>query len=231
MGDQANPDYTRFFREDWWDKPRWTVLTGYMFMKANYLGLHENLMDLTHFAFLHSKWNLAKREHTLAPCTITDEGNHIRQFEVHEGVDFPPALAEYAGMKGPFNREAHHLARTPAMQEGHQITVDVSQAGKTDEQYITHSLTPETAPTTPYYWALALAHGAGHSVLLAQMQPLAGAAFEEDKVALEEIEAIQNRDHRPGFSERIIKTDEGGVRVLRMFAKFAADEARQTIAA
>jgi phenylpropionate dioxygenase-like ring-hydroxylating dioxygenase large terminal subunit len=231
MGDQANPDYSRFFREPWWNVPKWTVLTGYMFMKANYLGMHENLMDLTHFAFLHSKWNLAKPEHTLAPCKVTDEGNQIRQFEVHEDVDFPAPLAALAGMKGPFNREAHHLARTPAMAEGHQITVDVSQPGTVDEQYITHYLTPETATSTHYYWALALEHGGGVPELLDQMQALASAAFAEDMVALEEIEAIQNRDHRPGFRDRIIKTDEGGIRVLRMFAKFAAEEQRQAAAA
>ena len=35
--------------------PEWTTVYGYHHVKANYLLLIDNLLDLTHLAFVHSK--------------------------------------------------------------------------------------------------------------------------------------------------------------------------------
>ncbi|MCJ2185837.1 aromatic ring-hydroxylating dioxygenase subunit alpha [Novosphingobium beihaiensis] len=237
MGDPAKPDYSRLVRQEWCTSPEWAYVKGQMYMKANYLGLHENLMDLTHFPFLHGKWNIARPEHAAAPAKIEEEGDVIRQSETHDDVDMPPAIVEAAGMKGPFNREAHHLVQMPGMHQGMQVTVDSSDPPKRDVQHIIHIMTPETRTSTHYLWAMARNNAIDDAELSAQIQVVGDGAFTEDKVALEDIEELVARDRRPGFREKIIKTDEGGIRVLRLFARLAEreqaaePEAREAVAA
>lgn len=76
MGDAANPDYSRLPRREWTDSPDWAFAKGYMYLKANYLGLHENLMDFSHFAFLHAKWNAATPERALLQTWGTAARRH-----------------------------------------------------------------------------------------------------------------------------------------------------------
>ncbi|WP_158085773.1 aromatic ring-hydroxylating dioxygenase subunit alpha [Henriciella aquimarina] len=231
MGDPANPDYSRMIYQDWCTSPGWTHVKGYMYMKANYLGLHENLMDLSHFAFLHAKWNIARPEHAAAPSKIEEDGNMIRQREIHEDADLPPAFVEAAALKAPMNREAQHLVQIPGMHVGTQITTDASEPPKRDVQHVIHIMTPETQTSTHYLWAIAYDEAVDTEELREGMRTVGEGAFMEDKVALEDIEEIVARDHRPNFREKIIKTDEGGIRVLRMFARMAAEEQEEAAVA
>ncbi len=225
MGDNAKPDYSRLVRQEWCTSDEWTYVRGYMYMEANYLGLHENLMDLTHFPFLHGKWNIARPEHAMAPPHIEEEGDVIRQWEVHEDCDLPPALAE--GMTAPMDRKAIHLVQMPGMHQGSQLTTDSSTPPKEDLQHIIHIMTPESQHATHYLWAIARNRAIDNEELSAQMETVGAGAFMEDKVALEEIEEIYRRDHRKGFREKIIRSDEGGIRVLRMFQRIADREQPQ----
>lgn len=227
MGDRDKPDYSRLVRQEWCTSPEWTHVGGYMYMEANYLGLHENLMDLSHFPFLHGKWNIARPEHAHAPMTIEEEGDTIRQWEVHEDCDLPPALA--VGMKAPMDRRAEHLVQMPGMHQGKQVTTDSSDPPNQDVQHIIHIMTPETQTSTHYLWAIARHRAIDDEELSAQMQAVGSGAFMEDKVALEEIEEIYRRDQRPGFREKIIRTDEGGIRVLRMLQRIAEREHPQEV--
>ena len=230
MGDQAAPDYSRLVRQDWCTLASWRHVKGYTYMKANYLGLHENLMDLTHFPFLHSKWNFGRLEHMLAPTTIVEDGNSILQHETHEDIDTLP-IFEAAGLTGRLNRTAYHRVEMPGMHQGWQVTTDSSEPVREDVQHIIHIMTPETQNTTHYLWAVAFRAEIVDEKLAAQMATVIEAAFMEDKVALEEIEEVYSRDHRPGYRERLIKTDEGGVRVLRLIARLADEEQQHKKAA
>lgn len=227
MGDRANPDHSRMIRQEWCASPEWVHVKGYMYMKASYLGLHENLMDLSHFPFLHGKWNLARPEHAAAPAKVEEDGDAVRQTEVHKDVDMPPILVEAAGMKAPFDRRADHLVQIPGMHQGKQITLDSSDPPKQDTQHIIHIMTPETATSTHYFWAIARHNAIDSEELSEQLQFVGSGAFLEDKVVLEDIEDLCARDHRPNFREKIIKTDEGGIRVLRLIARLAEEEQKQ----
>lgn len=226
MGDKANPDYSRMIYQDWCSEPgKWTYFTGYSYMKANYLGLHENLMDLSHFPFLHGKWNLARPEHAAAPSKIEEEGDVIRQYEDHEDIDLSPTYIEATGLKRPITRGNVHLVQSPAVHQGMQVTTDGSEPQQRHIWHIIHIMTPESQTTTHYFWAIARDKALDNEKITEEMAMVAEEAFLEDKIALEDIEELIARDrHRPGFSERIMRSDEGGIRVLRMFARIAARE-------
>lgn len=224
MGDASNPDYNKLIRQEWCTSDKWTYVKGYMYMEANYLGLHENLMDLTHFPFLHAKWNIGRPEHAMAPSKLETEPYVIRQREVHDDVEFPPPLAQAAGMKGPFDRVAEHLVQTPGMHQGKQVVTDASNPPIEDVQHVIHIMTPESQSSTHYLWAIARHNAIDDEALSAQMYEVGAGAFMEDKVALEQIEQLVARDHRPNFREKILRSDAGGIQVLRMLARMAQNE-------
>ena len=41
------PDMSKFVEQPWFTDAGWANVHGYMYMRASYLGLHENLMDLS----------------------------------------------------------------------------------------------------------------------------------------------------------------------------------------
>ncbi|WP_290741458.1 hypothetical protein [Haliea sp.] len=102
--------------------------------------------------------------------------------------------------------------------------MDSSEPPIQDIQHIIHIMTPETQGTTHYLWAMARHNAIADKELDQQMQTVGDGAFMEDKVALEEIEKIIARDHRPNFREKILKSDAGGIRVLRLIARLADEE-------
>jgi vanillate O-demethylase monooxygenase subunit len=227
MGDPANPDYSRLIRQEWCTSPKWAHVKDYMYMKANYLGLHENLLDLTHFAFLHSKWNFFKMKHLLDRATVKEEGDTLIQREEHEDVDMDPNRAAKLGMTGPFTQRIKSIVKIPGIHQGRSITSDSSSPPIDDVQHIIHIMTPETATSTHYFWAIAYDAFLDSPEFAAGLHALGAAAFDEDKVALEDIEEIYVRDHRPGYREKIIKSDEGSIRVLRLMNRLAEKEQRE----
>lgn len=224
MGDKANPDYSRLIRQEWCTSPEWTHVKGYMYMKANYLGLHENLMDLTHIPFLHKDLNAGSPEHALAPTKIEQEDGVVRQSEVHEGVEMLPTYVAETGLKPPFNRDSRHLVQSPAMHQGQQINVDSSDPPVRDVWHAVHCFTPETQTSTHYFWAFSRSMAIENEQISEEIRSLGEVAFLQDKAALEEIEELIARDHRSNFREKILKSDEAGIRVLRMIARWAEEE-------
>ena len=112
------------------------------------------------------------------------------------------------------------------MHEGKQVTIDSSEVAKKDIQHIIHIMTPETKTVTHYFWIVAYDAAILEKApqFSQELQFVAAGAFHEDKVALESIEQLVARDHRPGFREKILKTDAGGMQVLRLVARWAAEE-------
>ncbi|EQB14054.1 hypothetical protein RLDS_14095 [Sphingobium lactosutens DS20] len=195
-----------------------------MYVKANYLGLHENLMDLTHFLFTHGKWNIVKPEHILDRPVLKEQDDMIVQEEVHENAEPPAERMEKLGMTGPFTMFVSQTVKIPGLHQGLTRTTDNSNPPKQDVQHIIHILTPETANTMHYLWAIAYDAVLHDDTFANTMQQVGAAVFEEDKVVLEDIEEVYRRDHRPDFREKIIRTDKGGIQLLRMFSRMAAAE-------
>ncbi|MBL8549449.1 MAG: Rieske 2Fe-2S domain-containing protein [Hyphomonadaceae bacterium] len=224
MGDPAEPDQSRMVYQDWCSKPGWTHVKGYMYMKANYLGLHENLLDLSHFPFLHGQV-LGRPEHAAAKPKVRVEGDVVFSGVMHRDVGMAPNYVKATGIKPPFDRESAHAIPCPGIHLGQAILTDSSDPPQTHIRHIVHIMTPETLKTTHYFWAIARDKAIDDPAVDKESLMFADKAFMEDKVALEEIEEVIARDKRPDFREKIISTDEGAITLLRAFARMAAREA------
>jgi phenylpropionate dioxygenase-like ring-hydroxylating dioxygenase large terminal subunit len=86
MGDPANADPALIPEVPWLSDPGWDFTSGYTPVKSSYIRLHENLLDTTHFTYLHPG-NVGTPEYATAPSYDTDPTPGFA--EVSVGSDSP----------------------------------------------------------------------------------------------------------------------------------------------
>ncbi len=216
-GDPDTPRKDKFVEQPWFTDTSWANVHGYMYMRASYLGLHENLLDLSHFAFVHGN-ALARPEHAASVLKADTKRGYIHAGVLHKNVDVSPRLAKSAGIVYPLDRQSIHDVPTPAIHLGQSVSTDSSSPPKTLHRYIVHCPTPETRFTTHYFWGIARDFEIDSDDAQKEAQIIGTKAFDEDRVVLEEIERLEERDVRPDFREKIIGSDTGGILFLRWLA-------------
>ena len=72
------PDY------DWINEDQWGYGNGFYEVKGNYLAIHENLMDITHFQYLHGA-ALGTPKHAESKIEVTVKENTVDNYRVNEG--------------------------------------------------------------------------------------------------------------------------------------------------
>lgn len=216
-------DRNKLVSQPWFTEPGWAHVAGYYPMRASYLGLHENLLDLSHFPFVHGV-AVGKAEHAEAKPEFEIADGAIKSSVLHKDVAVGPAFAAVANMTAPIDRLSEQSVPTPAIHLGKAIYTDASDPPKRFVRYIVHYPTPETATSTHYFWGVARDIGLDDPAIEEESYAIANKAFDEDRQILEDIETVYQRDHRPNFREKIIATDSGGIQLLRLFAKKAQAE-------
>lgn len=207
----------------WATDPAWGHVKGQFHIRACYLGLHENLMDLSHFPFLHGA-AIGRPEHASARPKVTVSGNVVRSVIGHEDVAVAPAYAARAQFAGPVDRLSESTVPTPAIHVGRVVLTDRAAPGQPHERWIIHCPTPETTTSTHYFWAMARCHFVDDAAIDTEMRSLGERTFLQDKEALEAIEENILASPDADFRERLVASDAAGVEVLRAFARWAAAE-------
>lgn len=210
--DSAPPDLP------WLYEPGWSRSKGYMEVGANYMLLKENVLDLTHFGFLHRAtfgifdWNRA-------PDVKVENG------QVTFRLDFPPGpLTPYFAELTGFGDRAIaqiDLGRyvTAALQDGGRDFIDPDpQPGKreTVRFRILHATTPISPTRMHYFWFVAF----DVPLTTQQIDSFAAGtliAFEEDKAMLTAIQQMIERDPRgANYPEIMVATDRPPVQARRV---------------
>lgn len=227
-GDPEQVDDSKFVDQPWFtDEANWRYVYGYIDMNANYLGLHENVMDLTHFPFLHT---FAKGQLGLAMVrpTIEVRPDAIRTHLLMPNFPVSPVAQEAFQFEGPVAEDSRVRGQVPGMHWAEVTWIDSATPPKSLTRYIVHCLTPASKTRTHYFWAVSRNGSLDNPALDAEFTEVAKFAFTEDQVALEEIEAVVARDNRPEFREIVIASDAAGIHVLRLFARWAAEDQAQS---
>lgn len=145
------------------DNPEWPSVWGYKSVEANYMQMKENVLDLTHFAFLH-KHSLGVTDWDRPPAVEVADGRVTYR---QHFVDMP-LQAIYAAPAGKpvgkrMNRMAWGTQLTPGAHHGGVDVHDPSPGSGELERFcnrIIHLTTPVSLGRTHYYWAMARDHGA-----------------------------------------------------------------------
>ena len=201
-------------------------------MHCDYRLMIDNLMDLTHEAYVHTT-SIGQKEIDEAPVTTKTDGDTVVTSRFMENVMAPPFWR--ANLRGnnladdvPVDRwqVCHFYPPSHVM-----IEVGVAHAGKGGYEaspkdkvssIVVDFLTPETETTMWYFWGMARNFNPQDTELTAQIRDGQARVFAEDKGVLE----AQQRNLL-AYPERrllMLNIDAGGVQSRKIIDRMIAAE-------
>jgi vanillate O-demethylase monooxygenase subunit len=225
LGDPAKlTDVPALHKLDWASDPAFAKMHGRIDIDANFMLLKENVLDLTHFGFVHAKtfkitdWVEAPR--------LTGEGDVCGFHQSFTASPLPPVFGEPLGLKPgtPYDRENYGSFVSPAIQIAAVDLIEPSTKQMTGQFRICHATTPIDRNHMHYFWAAGRNYGTSPEEM-ADFRNLTERGFDEDKVIIEAIQKVHDRDPRPTDQlEKSVKSDGPSVQARRIMARWMARE-------
>ena len=227
MGEPDLADEAAIPDTSWLVDPMFKSVTGGFSMKSDYVAMHENLLDQTHFPFLHPG-TVGTPEYARSKLDAREEGTQVVIDRVLKNSP-PPGIygvpAELMGKQVDRYSQARFVS--PAMHVAFARIVDPAADEGRPGQYrfnITHLITPETNHSIHYWWF--------NSRDFKQTDPEADAflysaseqAYIEDVDALEWISQVVQSDPTPQFDLNFAP-DKPGLFMRRIIHRLATSEA------
>lgn len=213
--------------------PRWHMVWGYKAVAANFMQLKENVLDLTHFAFLHKNslqitgWDRAPK------VEIADGRVGYRQL-----FDMAPLAPVYAIPAGKpvgkaVNRDNWGTQLSPGAHHGAVDMHDPDPEPNGLERFslrIIHLTTPVSIGKSHYFWAMARDHGEPFDYAATRAQ--ADIVFGEDIAMVEATQAMARcAIDQADAVEFSVSSDRAAVDGRRIVAAMVKAEKRDTDAA
>lgn len=147
------------------DDADWLTVSGYTYAMCGYRLVLDNLLDLSHLAYVHSSTtgNRALAEEAQIAAEVDED--RVRVTRWMEGVQAAQAFTDYAGYGGAIDRWQGSEFMPPSyihVNSGSAVAGQgVPPEGRMSEQgrwgfIVYHGLTPETERTTHQFWSVSL---------------------------------------------------------------------------
>ncbi|MEY2927696.1 MAG: hypothetical protein RL367_2173 [Pseudomonadota bacterium] len=211
-------------RLEWTQDDAFAFVEGRMDIKANYMLLKENVLDLTHFGYVHAKsfgisdW--------VDPPRATTQGDVTGYHKSFVRSPLPPIFADPLGLPAgtPFNRENYGSFVSPALQIAAVDFVDPVSGTIRGKFRVSHATTPIDATSMHYFYVIGRDHGTSEQEMQGLLQG-SEIGFAEDEAMIEAVQAMMSRDPR-GVSVRevSVKSDAPGVQARRIVERWMAKE-------
>jgi vanillate O-demethylase monooxygenase subunit len=230
MGERAlaDPALIPDFKER--NDPAWAATGERLPMAANYFLLVENLIDLSHVAFVHA--GTIGSDDTSATLEFDRGERFVKVIRAAKNIPTPPhmrkiGLAERADM-------TKIIQYTPPS----AIAIDINweecdAAGNRGPHamraIIINAITPETESTCHYFWGHVRDFDIGNPGMTAYFHRAVVTAFNEDKDILEAQQRTIALD--PAAPIVSVHGDWGGVQARRLLDRMIGDEAQRNLAA
>jgi phenylpropionate dioxygenase-like ring-hydroxylating dioxygenase large terminal subunit len=219
----------------WNDDPAWAGDGELITVQCDYRLVLDNLMDLTHEAFVHGS-SIGQKALAEAPFVATHNERTATVTRWMEGIEPPPfwggQIRDVKGYTGPVDRWQIIRFEAPCTIA---IDVGVAPAGSGAKQgdrsqgvngYVLNTITPETETTCHYFWAFARNYSLGEQRLTHELRAGVARIFREDELILEaQQQAIF--DH-PGHSFYNLNIDAGSMWAREAIDKMVQAEAQPT---
>lgn len=209
---------------DWTEAEDFALVHGRMDVAANYMLLKENVLDLTHFGYVHAK--SFQITDWIDPPTFHSEGDTTSYRQIFTRSPLPPLFAEALGLAPgtPFNRENYGSFLSPALQVAAVDFHDPDSAECAGRFRISHATTPIDGTSMYYFWLLGRDHGKSPE-LLARLEAMTKIGFAEDEEMIEAIQATASRDPRGRAAPEIsVRMDTAGIEARRIVQRWMARE-------
>ena len=168
--------------------PAWTLSHGLLKLQANYIRLHENLLDLTHLSYLHAN-SFGTSDYAKAPFEPVIAQGRFALVRTVMPTTLPPVWAQTTGLAG--RDQAARVARSEFLGPGlHEVTArfyDCTLPESQRREYMirtAHTPTPETATSTHYFIVHGRGFAPGDDAMTRFMHEQLFVAFNEDVTGL-----------------------------------------------
>lgn len=228
MGDPTLADGSNITDFHWLDDPNWGAKSSYLHVKANWQLVVDNLLDLTHLAFVHESTigNSALAERANVKVTRAPNNVVVTRWIIDQPA--PPAFVKVGGFTSNVDRWQIIDWVPPAF-----LRLDVGATptgtGAPEGRRINgitmrnlNAITPETETTSHYFW------GQAHDFDVKNTE-LTHKIFEQIQTAfLEDVEVFsaqqQNLDIYSDPPQVDINADAGVLQARRIIDRIRAEE-------
>ncbi len=216
----------------WLNSSDWAFATDYIHLNCNYMMLKENVIDLTHFAFVHATSFEMGDDYGEPPECIVEDGTvAFRQ----EFMDKPLPGFWDQGI-GLGNKRVDRVDMGTSMSPAEHIyTQEVENKNPIGEQRahysfrFQHMTTPETPTSHHYWWVMARDHGLGEASEK-WMKETVSIGFQEDKVLLELIQQRLDSNQFPKDAiEMSVRSDQPSLQTRFQAERLIKAEAAQQL--
>ena len=228
MGDPALADPAAIPDYHWFDDPNWGAKSDYLHAKCNWQLINDNLLDLTHLAFVHETTigNMALVEHAAVRVQRTPHGVQVTRWIIDQPA--PPAFVKIGGFTGNVDRW-QIIDYTPPSYIRLDVGATPTGTGAPEGRRVggiqmrnLNAMTPETESTTHYFW------GQAHD-FEPHNRDMTERVFQQIKTAfLEDVSVFsaqqENIELDPNAPQVDINADSGGIQARRIVAKLYAEE-------
>lgn len=222
--DQDPPDVS--YQTD----PGWSFITGYYEVAANWVLIRENVMDLTHIAFVHK--NTFKQDDWItAPDTYLD-GETVCYEQEFDLAPLSPLFCAGMGLPEDKPIKRKQVGRMPTLAisfSDWNVHDPAPEPGRRSDFVMRgcHIITPSRRGRTHYFWGAAFDVPDLPRDVADKTKASVVAAFDEDKHLLEKIQAQVTDDPRGmDYLEVTLGADGAGVRVRQILNKKLKAEGR-----
>jgi phenylpropionate dioxygenase-like ring-hydroxylating dioxygenase large terminal subunit len=202
---------------------------GEILMQSNYVLMGENLLDLSHVAFLH-KGLLGSDQMVKTLPSVREEEGHLHVDRLMKDVDVPTVFDMIFRNDGqPVDAWQNMRWTAPS---NYLLDVGVTAPGGTRDDgawfYGIHLLTPETESTTHYHFASARPPGSvvdpDLDAELARCRRIAFA--DQDKPIVDAQQRVVGAQEFWAMKPVLLAVDAGPVRMRRSIERLIAEEAK-----
>jgi phenylpropionate dioxygenase-like ring-hydroxylating dioxygenase large terminal subunit len=228
MGDPAQANPADIPATGWLDDPAWVYAHGYVHVPANYVGLHENLMDLSHFTYLHPG-NIGTPEYAAAPFEVSTHDDYVRISRFVPDCAVPDIYTKPTGLAAHqrISRETVSEYLTPGMNTAYAILTNLAPQPDAKEKFevrISHFITPESSDTTHYFFTFARDFAVADQEVTRFIERGAKMAFGQDVDALLAIRDIATAEAGRSFEEVNLRSDQAGVAMRRILKRLSEQQ-------
>jgi len=155
MGDPKSADESLIPDFHWNEDPDWIPTGGHFEIGCHYQLLVDNLLDLSHLAFVH-RTTIGTDAVAENPATVSREGNAVRIVRSMPSCPAPPLYAKLIGYSGEIDR-SQDIVFTPPSQvviTSRSVPKGSNEADKILEYRVLNGITPGTKSTCHHFWAV-----------------------------------------------------------------------------
>ncbi len=223
MGDPDRADEALIPDTSWLADPAWATVGGRYRIASDYIAMHENLLDQTHFPFLHPG-TVGTPDYARSSLDVAEQGDAVLIRRALKASPPPGIYAVPMAREGvPVHRTSEARFASPALHTAFARLEDPAD-GRIWRFTITHLITPESRSAIHYWWFNSRDFKLGDAATDRFLEAASAAAYTEDVEALEAIAEVVHNDAEPQVDLNFAP-DKPGLLMRRAIARMAAREA------